>query len=620
MKAWESYGLSSVKRMSLRARRNPSKFWGEMASCLTWFKRPRTVIEGEPPNASWYSGGTLNISFNAVDRNLDEPERVAFYWTNEAGEERAISYRELWNEVNRASYVLREMGIRKGDTVSLIMPSVPEAVFFSLAVHRLGAVLVIHYIGLSEDTLAYRLNDAGSKLLILATRTVRNGKEIDITSMARRALSKGTQVEKVLVVGRGKRDSHDLEKGEVDYNDVYSRGKVEVRPVPVESNSPSTIYYTSGTTGRPKGLEQSTGGYLVALNWAFRAMMNPRRGEVWWTISELGWPVWPMANLYVIPVMGLTAVLFEGFVGHRPDTFVRVVERFGVNLVWSSTTTLYTLKSLGDESVSGDTSSLRLILNTGEPLNVGAWYWLRQRLPHVYIGDAYWMTEHLFPIAGTPWGVGEIPYKPGSAGVMFPGSEYHILDDDGRPLGSGKKGYIVIRPISPALARMHNDPDNERFLKTYWSRFPGYFYTGDYGYHDTQGYLFVLGRADDVIQKGERIGTMEVESVVVTHPSVAEACAVGYPKVDGEGILLIVVPRKGVTANETLAEDLKSYLRNPGFLVDRVVFASRLPKTKSGKIMRRLIRALIRGENPGDISTLDDVTVLHELREVLKLN
>ena len=613
------YGLEKVIKEWEEAKKDPEKFWAEKAKLITWFKRPDKIIEGHPPFEKWYVNGLLNISYNAVDRHLPEKgEKVAFYWVNERLESKAISYRDLYCEVNRAAYVLKELGVKKGDTVSLLMPSIPEALYFSLAVHRLGATLVIHYVGLSPETLSYRLNDCDSKVMVVASKGFRNGNEIRIKDFVDKLLNEyKTPVEKVLVVKRGY-DDFNVNKMDIIYEEVKPRGKVEVEPVAVESNEVATIYYTSGTTGRPKGLTHTNGGYVVALNTAFKSIFNPKQNDVWWTISELGWPVWPMANVYVIPVMGLTGVLFEGFIGYKPDIFSRVVERFGVSLVWSSTTTLYTLKSLGEESVkSGDISTLRMILNTGEPLNVGAWMWLREHIPNVYIADAYWMTEHLYPVAATPFGIAEIPYKPGSAGTKFPGSEYVVVDDEGKPLPPQSKGYIVLKPCSPALAKMHKDHNGERVVKTYWSRFQGYFYTGDYGYVDKDGYLYVLGRADDVITAGERIGTMEVESVVVTHPAIAEAAAVGYKKDGGEGILVVAVPKKGVSESQELENMIKEYLRNSGYIIDKVVFVRRLPKTKSGKIMRRLLRALVRGEEIGDVSTLDDPSIIEELRKAL---
>ena len=613
----EFYSLEKIRKLSEEAIKDPEKFWKDKMDLISWFKYPEKIREGDPPFEKWFVNGYTNISYNAVDRHMNKSENVAFYWINEKLETRSVTYRDLFCEVNRAAYVLKEIGVKKGDAVSLMMPSIPEAVYMSLAVHRIGATLVIHYLGLSDETLSYRLNDCNSKVVIVANKTFRNGSEIRIKEFLDKVLdSRKTPVEKVLVVKRD--DDVTVTKRDIIYDEVKPRGRVYVEPEKVESNEPSTIYYTSGTTGRPKGLYHSTGGYLVALNYAFKSLLGPREGDIWWTISELGWPVWPMANLYTIPVMGLTSVLFEGYIGYKPDMFSRIVERFGVTLVWSSTTTLYTLKSLGEESVkSGDTSTLRLILNTGEPLNPGAWKWLRDNLPNVTISDAYWMTEHLFPVAGTPFGLGEIPYKPGSAGIRFPGSNFKVVDDDGNELSPDKKGYIVIKPISPALAKMHNDHNGERIIKTYWSRFPGYFYTGDYGYYDEDGYLYVLGRADDVIKAGERIGTLEVESVVVTHPAVAEAAAIGYPKEIGEGIIVLAVPKKGHPMSDELANDIKMYLRNSGYLVDQVYLVRRLPKTKSGKIMRRLIRAIVRNEEIGDISTLDDPSILEELKNIL---
>ena len=620
----EVYSLRKLQTLMKLASENPEAFWAQQLDLITWFQRPSKVLEGQPPAERWFVGGVSNVAYNAVDRHLaGDADRVAFYWTNEQLDYKAITYRELAYQVNRAAYTLKQLGVKHGDVVSMIMPSIPEAVYFGLAVHRLGAVLAIHYVGLSDEVLAYRLQDSGSRVLVVASKGFRAGQEIRIKDLADRVLANyKTLVEKVLVVSRGYSDFNVNGQRDLVYEDIAPKGKVYVPPEPVESNEVGTIYYTSGTTGRPKGITQSQLGYVVALNWTFKALFNLAPGDVWWTISELGWPVWPMANLYTAPVMGVTAVLFEGFVGQRPDLFAKVIERFGVTHVWSSTTTLYTLKGLGTESVKGgDTSSLRIILNTGEPLNVGAWEWFRENLPDTYIGDAYWMTEHLSPIAATPYGLAEVPFRPGSAGIAFTPTRVFILDDEGNPLPPGSKGYIALKPYSPALGKMWNDPDRDRYVKTYWSRFPGYFYTGDYGLMDGDGYLYVLGRADDVISTtGQRVGTMEVESVIGTHPAVAEVAAASMPLPGGKGsaLLAFVVLRPGYQQSDQLAEDIKAYARNAGFIVDRVVFVRKLPKTKSGKILRRLLRAALAEEPLGDTSTLDDPAAFEETRKIIE--
>ncbi|WP_236752514.1 AMP-binding protein [Acidianus sp. HS-5] len=615
--SWKIYSLDQIRSMAKSAVENPSVFWKDKANYISWFRKPEEIIEGNPPKDKWFVGGITNISYNAVDRHLPElRNKVAFYWVNENLDSKKVTYYDLYQEVNKASYVLSQLGVKKGDVVSLLMPSIPEAVYFSLAVHRLGAVLAIHYVGLSEETLSYRFNDCNSKVLVVASKAFRNGNEIRIKDFVDKVLDfHSTPLRKVLVISRGFSDFNVIGHRDVAYEDVKPKGKVFIKPEEVEANEPATIYYTSGTTGRPKGLYHTNGGYVIALNWAFRALFNPTENDTWWTISELGWPVWPMANLYVIPIMGLTGVLFEGYIANKRDLFSRIIEKFNVSLVWSSTTTLYTLKSLGEESVKGNTSSLREILNTGEPLNIGAWNWLNENLPNVRIADAYWMTEHLCPIAGTPYGLGEIPYKPGSAGIQFPSSYFLVVDDEGKQLPPKQKGYIVLKPLNPAEAKMWNDPNHEKLIEKYWSRFPGYFYTGDYGYVDEEGYLYVLGRADDVIKsETERIGTLEVESVIVSHPQVAEAAVIGQ----GSNIVAFVVPKQGVEPGDELRNDIKNYCRNAGYIVNRIVFIKKLPKTKSGKIMRRLLKAVVNDENPGDISTLDDAKILEELKEELK--
>jgi len=293
----EFYSLQKIRKLSEEAVKDPESFWKDKMHLISWFKEPEKIREGEPPFEKWFVNGYTNISYNAIDRHLDKSEKVAFYWINEKLDTRSITYRDLYCEVNRASYVLKELGVKKGDVVSLIMPSIPEAVYMSLAVHRLGATLVIHYLGLSEETLTYRLNDCNSRVLIVASKGFRNGNEIRIKDFVDKLLdSRKTPIEKVLVVKRGY-DDFNVTKRDVIYEEVRPRGRVYVEPIWVESNEPSTIYYTSGTTGRPKGLYHSTAGYVIALNYAFKSLMGPKENDIWWTISELGWPVWPMANL-----------------------------------------------------------------------------------------------------------------------------------------------------------------------------------------------------------------------------------------------------------------------------------------------------------------------------------
>jgi acetyl-CoA synthetase len=617
----ELFSYKKIRKMNQEGLENPEKFWRDRMNLMTWFKEPVKILEGTPPFEKWFVGGISNLAYNAVDRHLpNEANKVIFYWMDEKGNTKSITYQDLYYEVNRAAYVLKEMGVKHGDTVSMLMASSPEAVIFGLAVHRLGAIAVIHYVGLTDEIIATRFVDTGSKYAVVFGNTINAGSEINIKNYFDNVANKfNLPIEKVLVVSRGFTNFSLKQNRDIVYEDIAPKGKVYVPPEPVEANEVGTIYYTSGTTGKPKGITQTQIGYPLSLNWTFRGLYDLRPNDVWWTVSALGWPVWPMANLYTAPVSGITSVLFEGYIGAKPDLWSRIVERFNVSLVWQSTTSLYALKSLGEESVkAGDTSSLRIVLNTGETLNVGFFNWFREQLPDVYIGDAYWFTEHLSPAAATPYGIGEIPFKPGSAGIEFPLSKVVIVDDDGTPLPPGKKGYIVLKPYSPALGKMWNDPNLERYSKVYTSRFPGYVFFGDYGYMDSDGYLFVLGRADDVLKPGgERVGTMEVESLIGNHQAVAEVAATSMPSFEGKGekLLLFVVPRKDYTPDEKLSNQLKEYAKNSGFIIDYIVFVNKLPKTKSGKIMRRLLRATVRNEPLGDLSTLDDPVAFEDLRK-----
>jgi len=302
----ELYSFKRIKALVERASKDPAGFWAQQANLISWFRYPEKALEGTPPYERWFVGGLTNVAYNAADRHLEEfPNKVAFYWTNESLDVKAITFRDLYLEVNRAAHVLRELGVKHGDVVSMMMPSIPEAVYFGLAVHRLGAVLAVHYTGLSDEVLAFRLQDSGSNVMVVASKGFRAGQEVRIKDMVDRVLERyQTPVEKVLVVSRGFSDFNLRGGRDLVYEDIAPKGKVYVPPEPVEANEVGTIYYTSGTTGRPKGITQTQGGYVVALNWTFKALFNLGPNDVWWTISELGWPVWPMANLYTAPVSG----------------------------------------------------------------------------------------------------------------------------------------------------------------------------------------------------------------------------------------------------------------------------------------------------------------------------
>ncbi|AOL17417.1 AMP-dependent synthetase [Sulfolobus sp. A20] len=611
----ELYSLAKIRKLIKEVDQNPLKFWWENRNIIKWIQEPKEVAEGSPPKIRWYIGGLSNICWNAIDLNLeDNKNKVAFYYMNESGLTKAITYWDLFYEVNRASYFLRELGVKKGDTVSLLLPNIPEAIYFALAIYRLGAVIAMHYLGLSPQAFAERLNDSGSKILVTASKGFRNGNEIRIKDYVDKVLNDyKTTVEKVVVVSRGYSDFDVVKNRDVIYEDDSPKGKVYVEPQPIESNDPLIIAYTSGTTGKPKGIYASL-AYIVASTWALKSVFGFHEGEdTVWIISDLGWLTWG-GNIHFIPQKRLTGIIFEGFIGYRRDLFAKIVERFNVNLVWMPTTLLNMLKGLGEESVRGDISSLRLILNTGEPLNPGTWKWLRENMPDVIIADSYWMTEYGFPIASTPFGLGEIPYKPGSAGLKFFG--VNVVDDDGKPLPPDQKGYIVLSMLNPAMGRLWNDPNMERFIKIYTSRFPNYVYTGDYGFYDEDGYLYVLGRADDIIVTGgNRVGTLEIEGILVSNPNIAEAAVVGYTKEGKNKISAFIVLKPGSVMSK---EDVVKYLSERGFSVDDIFFVRRLPKTKSAKIMRRLLRSLLVDEPLGDISALDDVNVINELKEVIK--
>ncbi|MGC9079554.1 MAG: AMP-binding protein, partial [Nanopusillaceae archaeon] len=368
----EFFSYKKIIKINKEGLNNPEKFWKDRLNLISWFKEPIKILEGNPPYEKWFVGGISNLAYNAVDRHLpNEANKVIFYWMDEKRNTRSITYQDLYYEVNRAAYVLKEMGVKHGDTVSMILASSPEAVAFGLAVHRLGAIMVNHYIGLSDEVIATRIVDTGSKYAVVFANTINAGSEINIKNYFDNVANKfNLPVEKVLVVSRGS-SNFDLKQGrDLVYEDIAPKGKVYVPPEPVEANEVGMISYTSGTTGKPKGITHTHVGLALTLNWVFNAIYGFRPNDVWWTYANVGYLDWPMANLYTAPVSGTTAVIFEGSHTYAPDLWSRVIERFNVSLIWTVTGLLYTLKSIGDESVkAGDTSSLRIILNTGETLN-----------------------------------------------------------------------------------------------------------------------------------------------------------------------------------------------------------------------------------------------------------
>ena len=595
---------------------DPEAFWGQQAKELDWYQPWEQVLDDDnPPFYRWFAGGKTNIIANALDRHLKTHRRnkLALVWEGEPGDMRSYSYYALNREVSKLANVLRSMGVKKGDIVTIYMPRLPEQMFAMLACAKIGAAHSVVYGGFSVESLAERIQDAESRVLITADGGWLRGKIVALKEIANEAMARQPTIESCIVIKRTGQEVF-MESGrDYWYHDLMGLpiASAICETEQMDANDMLFILYTSGTTGYPKGVVHNHGGYMVYTHATFTSVFDIKDEDRWWCAADPGWITGHSYIVYAPLMAGATSFMYEGAPNHPyPNRWWQMVEKYGINILYTAPTAIRGLMRFGDAWANRhDVSSLRLLGSVGEPINPEAWKWYhtvigKERCP---IMDTWWQTETGgFMITPLPI----TPLKPGSATRPFFGIDVSVVDEDGKTVPAGEEGYLVVNKPWPGLmSTVYRDPD--RFVEQYWSKFPGRYQTGDSARIDSDGYVWVIGRMDDVIKvSGYRLGTAEVESALVSHPDVTEAAVIALPhELKGNAIHAYVILRAGKVGSDALAEDIRNHVGHelgPIGKPEDVAFLDSLPKTRSGKIMRRLLRARALGLPEGDISTLED--------------
>jgi acetyl-CoA synthetase len=601
------------------------RFWAEQARQLEWFTPWKKVLDWRPPHAKWFIGGKLNASVNCLDRHVRTATRnkVALLWEGEPGDRRTITYWELYRVVNRFANALKSLGVRRGDRVAIYLPMIPEAAVAMLACARIGAPHSVVFGGFSANALRDRINDAKAKVLITADIGFRRGERVLLKRNADDALQDTPSIEHVVVVRREQAPDPTVHMDPARdhwYHRLIDDASPNCKPAVLDAEHKLFILYTSGTTGKPKGIVHTTGGYLTQAVATCRYVFDMKDDDVYWCMADIGWVTGHTYVVYGPLALGATVVMYEG----APDWPDRgrtweIVERYGVSVFYTAPTAIRAFMKWGaSHSEAYDLSTLRLLGTVGEPINPEAWMWYHRHIggKRCPIVDTWWQTE-TGGIMVTPL-PGVTRTKPGSATVAFPGVEAGLVDGSGKPVDVGG-GFLVIRSPWPGMLRTIYG-DDKRYRDQYWSRFPGLYFTGDGAKRDKDGYFWILGRVDDVLNvAGHRIGTMEVESALVAHKTVAEAAVVGKPhEVKGEVIVAFVILRSGNEPSAALVDDLREHVASEIGAIARpqdIIFTADLPKTRSGKIMRRLLRDIATGRALGDATTLADPSVVAALKD-----
>lgn len=625
VKSMEEYNAMYEKSIN-----DPEEFWSEMASDLGWAKKWNKVLEWNQPFAKWFLGGEINASYNCLDRHLvDKKDKPAIIWEGEPGDSRIITYGELHKQVCQFANVLKKMDVTKGDRVVIYMPMIPEIAIAMLACTRIGATHSVVFGGYSSEALKVRINDAQAELVITADGGFRKGKPVGLKANVDEAIKDCPSVEKVIVVQRTKQEITMKDGMDHWWHELMEQmTDTECEPESMDSEHPMFILYTSGTTGTPKGVVHSNGGYLTQVYTSAKYIFDLKENDIMWCTADVGWIT---GHSYVVygPLMnGVTTVMYEGApTTPNTDRFWEIIDKYKVTIFYTAPTAIRMFMKLGDQwPAKHKMDTLRLLGSVGEPINPEAWMWYYQNIGHEKcpVVDTWWQTE-TGSILITPL-PGATPMKPGSAGKPFFGVQAEIMTKDGKIAEPGQGGFLVIKNPWPSMLRtVYKNP--ERYQKTYWGEIPNVYFSGDGARKDEDGYFWIMGRVDDIIKvAGHKLGTMEIESALVSHPAVAEAAVVGKPdEVKGESVFAFIVLEQEDEGRATTEEgktelinELKEHVtKQIGALArpDEIRIVESLPKTRSGKIVRRILKSIASGQEiEGDVSTVEDISVLEKLK------
>jgi acetyl-CoA synthetase len=602
------------------------KFWEDQASKLYWFEKWHTALDWNPPFARWFVGGKINASYNALDVSVKKnPDKMAIMWEGEDGTKRELTYQELLSEVSKIANALKSLGVKNGDRVTVYLPMVPELIISLLACARIGAIHTVIFSGFSAKSIKDRVEDSKSKIIITSDGGKRRGTVIPLKDIVNEAVLDLDFVEHIIVLEHTK-NNYTTTKRDKKWHELVASMPSTCSAEPLDSTHPLYILYTSGTTGKPKGVIHGTGGYLTHVFSTFKWIFDIRDSDVYFCTADIGWVTGHSYVAYGPLMHGSTQIMYEGALDYpTPARLWEIISKYQVTILYTTPTALRMLMKFGDELPnSNDLSSLKLLGTVGEPINPQVWKWYfktigKEKCPII---DTWWQTETGGALISPVPGLETILLKPGSATRPVPGITLSVVDEDGKEVPPDSKGYLVVTNPWPGML-LTLWGDDEKYKTVYWSKYQNMYYPGDYAIKDKDGYIWMLGRADDVLKvSGHRLGTAELESAFVSNKAVAEAAVCGIPhEIKGESIISFVVLKEGVVPTTQLKEELVNHIRKtigPIAAPDQLHFVQKLPKTRSGKIMRRLLKAMAKNEPIGDISTLEDEASVDEIKTALE--